>query len=144
MAALQFPANPSEDQLFQAANGSRWIYKGGAWRTYGNVNGMEPVDLTLPRYDLAISPIGAGGNLDQRQVFTVDNSTAGVKTMSFTNMPAGKAMTVVLVVTGNVGTVAIPGITFADGIDNTVGPNKTLFVLFWDGAAFTVTSNVKQ
>lgn len=144
MAVLNFPANPSEDQLYQATDGSRWIYKGGAWRSYSNVNGLEPVDLTLPRYDLAVAPMGASGNLNQEQVFTVDNTVAGVKTMAFSNMPAGKAMTVVLVVNGNVGTIAIPGITFATGVDNTVGTNKTIFVLFWDGAAFTVTSNIKQ
>lgn len=144
MAAILFPTNPTEDQLFQSTDGARWIFKNGAWRSYSSVNGLEPVDLTLPRYDLAVAPIGSGGNLNNQQVFTVDNSVAGVKTMSFTNMPAGKAMTVVLVVTGNVGTIAIPGITFAEGVENTVGPNKTIFVLFWDGSAFTVTSCVKQ
>lgn len=144
MAVLDFPTNPTEDQLYQTAEGKRWIYKNGGWVSYGTVNGMEPVDLTLPRYDLAVAPIGAGGDLTKEQVFTVNNTTSGVKNITFTGMPSGRAMTVVVVVTGNTGTIAIPGLTFATGVDNTVGANKTTFVLFWDGAAFTVTSNIKQ
>lgn len=142
MAAIAFPTNPTENQPYEE-NGRLWLYQSGKWVLAGTEQGN--ITLALNRYDLALRNTTSAANLNDAQVFKIANAGATSKTLSFSNVPAGRAMTVVLVVRGNAGSILMPaGVEYATGIDNTLGTTRTIFVLFWDGEVFTVTSNVKK
>lgn len=146
MAQIQFPPTPVEDELHDTGDGRVWVWKQGAWRLYSSVNGMDPVSLKLQVYDLAVDTlVGGAGNLDNAQVFRLDNTTTGGKSVNLTGMPANRAMTVVLVVKGNAGALSMPaGTVYAVGITGAMSPTETIFVLFWDGLGFTVTANIRK
>lgn len=144
MAAIVFPLNPVEDQVHQE-DGRTWVYKNGAWRLISAVTGSNPPSLVLQRYDLAVKATTGSSDLAEAQVFTLANSVAGAKAVSFTNMPAGRAMTVVIEVTGNAGAVSMPvGTDFAVGVDTSLSATRTLLILFWNGTKFMVTANIKK
>lgn len=145
MAQIQFPPNPSEDDVHDTGDGRIWVYKNSAWRLYSSVNGADPIDLKLAVYDLSVAPLTGPGDLTSHQVFTLDNTTAGLKTVNLTDMPANRAMTVVIVVKGNAGGLNMPvGTVFATGVTSALSTSETIFVLFWDGKAFTVTANIRK
>lgn len=144
MAVLNFPSNPVEDQGYDSGDGRIWVYKDGAWRQKSSVTGMEGISLILNRYDLEIKATTGAANLNDAQVFTIDNSSNSVKNVTFSNLPAGRAMTVIIEVVGKVGVVNLPaGITYATGVDSTLANTRTMFVLFWNGQAIRVTNNIK-
>lgn len=141
MAAIVFPLNPTEDQIYTDGDLS-WIFKADAWRL---LTGAKPPVLVLARYDLAIKPTTGASDLNDSQVFTVDNSTATAKAITFQNAPAGRAMTVVVDVAGSVGAVTFPvTVEFAAGVDTSLSTTRTLLILFWDGSKFIMTANIKK
>lgn len=143
MAAIQFPANPQPAQAFTLPDGRRWVYVEKAWRLVSSIQSGMPLNLNLDRYDLAVGRT-LTTDLDEKQVVAYDNTTTGTKQVILNDAPAGRAMTVILEITGNVGTVTLPAnVVFAQGVDNSLGATKTIFVLFWNGSGFTVTSNIK-
>jgi len=144
MAVLNFPTNPTENQIYSVGDGRDWIYIGGVWQLKTTVFGIAPISLVLDRYDLAFQTTTGAGNLNVAQVFKIDNSTSSVKTVSFTNAPATRAMTVVLEITGSVGTVNLPaGVVYAQNVDSTLSTVKTMFIMFWNGTEMKVTTNIK-
>ena len=91
----------------------------------------------LNTYDLG--PVVTTGvcDISTSNVFTLANSSAGIKTISFTNAPAGRAMTVVVLVSGKVGNVIWPvGIIWSDNAAPQLGALVTNVVLLWDGTRF--------
>lgn len=141
MTTLNFPANPTEGQIFQSeVDNRKWKFTDGAWRLFG-INSIESA-LRLERYDLAIADSTDGsGDLETAQVFKIDNTTATAKTVSFTNPPAGRAMTVIVEVTGNAGAINMDaGVTVAKDLDTSLSPTQTVFVFFWNGESFKLMS----
>lgn len=144
MAAIAFPPNPVEDQLFEDSQGRGWVFKNGSWVSKATEFGPNTtISLKLESYDLktAITP---GGNLQDQQVYLVNNTSGGAKAIAFTNPPAGRAMTIIIKVTGNAGALSLPaGTVFAEGVDTKLSTKTTFFIMFWDGATFTATANIK-
>lgn len=90
-------------------------------------------------YDVTITS-GPSVDADLAQVTVVDNSTADVKTIAFTNMPEGRAKTMVVLVVGKVGTIAYPGnANLADDSAIALSNTKTTLVFFWTGSDFIVS-----
>lgn len=144
MAVLNFPTNPAENQIYSVGDGRDWIYIGGVWQLKTTVFGIAPISLVLNRYDLAYTTTTGAGNLNDFQVFKIDNSTNTVKTVSFTNAPASRAMTIVLEITGSVGTVNLPaGIVYAQNVDSTLSSVKTMIIIYWNGTEYRATTNIK-
>lgn len=143
MSAIVFPLNPTEDQQFTDGNGHLWIFKSGSWVSKSTGLGFGPINLRLETYNLAIKTTN-GGNLNESQVFKITNSTSTAKALAFTNTPANRAMTVVVQLIGSAGAVSLPaGSVQAQGVDLTLSTKETFLILFWDGAKFTLTANIK-
>lgn len=138
-----FPDNPVEDTVWTDQYGRVWIYKSDSWVSKNAAFGPAVVNLKLETYDLAINDT-QGGDLKASQVYKVDNTDATAKSIAFTNPPADRAQTVVVIINGNAGAVSLPeGTVFAENVDVTLGATKTIFVLLWDGDNFTATTNIK-
>lgn len=90
-------------------------------------------NTSFPRYDLASISTTDTLDLATGNAFTIDASTA--RTLTFSNVPAGRNMTVVLTISGS------SAITWPAGIrwhgDGTTAPELgatwTIVVLSWDG-----------
>lgn len=88
-------------------------------------------------YDLAIEVSNGVLNLENRQVFRIDNKTDRIITLELKNAPIDRAATVVVVVEGNVGTITWPeDIVWGDDASPELGQNLTTIVFFWDGLRF--------
>lgn len=95
------------------------------------------------QYSLPITTGTGAIDLSQTQVYKVDLTAAGQKTISFTNAPA-KAMTIVIEALGNTGTIIFPvGTVNVTGVSNTLGAVKTLFILFWDNEKYYIVNVAK-
>lgn len=104
----------------------------------GNSRKMSVAELTkVDRYDLAAVAATSECDLATSQVFAIDNTVAGAKTLSFVNAPEGRALTAVVKITGNTGSVNWPGnIAWNQGTAPEMGATSTTVILFWDGASF--------
>lgn len=141
---IKFPESPSEGDVFTLPDGRRWIYNSDAWRLKTSIAAGDPYNLNLDRYDLKIAAPGLLLDMSDAQVMVVDNSTEDVKNVEITTPPEGRAMTCVLEIIGNAGTIVLPeNFTFAEGVDTSLGNTKTMFILFWNGSSFTVATNIK-
>lgn len=88
-------------------------------------------------YDLAIEISDGVLNLEDRQVFRINNKTNRVINLELQNQPIDRAATVVVVVEGNVGTINWPqNIVWGDDASPELGQNITTVVFFWDGVRF--------
>ena len=107
----------------------------------GEAKQMSLVDaLAFDKYDLKVQPSTGALDMSKQQVFTIDNSAATAKTLTFSGAPAGRAVTYVVVILGKAGAVTWPGVaTLAWNADTPpdLGTNRTVVVLLWDGAIFT-------
>lgn len=93
--------------------------------------------LGFDTYDLAIEISEGVLNLENSQVFRIDNKAAGVINLSLINPPADRAATVVVVIEGNVGTISWPaGVVWNDDTAPDLGVNISTIVFFWDGVRF--------
>lgn len=116
-----------------------------------NKDGTDKLDVTaeistaFKRYDLSVASTTGTMDLNNTQVYTIDNSSGtAVRTMVLTNAPTGRAMCVVVKVNGTAGSVAFPtGAKVADGVDTNLGTVSTIFVLLVIGTDVTVTSNLR-
>lgn len=89
--------------------------------------------ISTGRYDLASATTTATLNLAQQQVFRV--AATSNRTLSFSNAPgSGRAMTVVVRLTGSSGTITWPaGIAWSDSTAPELMGTWTIVTLFWDG-----------
>lgn len=102
------------------------------------------VNTSFSKYDLGVATTTGELNLAANQVFTLVNNTNTGKTLSITNAPANRAMTVVVKVAGSSGSVGFPaGAKLADGVDATLGTVSTIFVMLVIGTDVTVTTNLR-
>lgn len=91
------------------------------------------------RYDVSVG-VGTVIDASLNQVHRVDNTTSSVKNISFTNLPADRAMQLVVVIEGKAGAVGYPaGCNLADGLSIGLSNTKTTLVFFWDGSGLIVT-----
>lgn len=95
------------------------------------------------QYSLPITTGTGVIDLSTTQIYKVDLSAAGTKTISFTNPPA-KAMTIIIEAVGNTGTISFPAsVVNTTGIDTALGVVKTIFVLFWDTEKYYLVNVAK-
>lgn len=90
----------------------------------------------LSRYDLASVSITATLDLATSNVFRVDASVA--RTLAFANAPgAGRAMTVVVHISGNSAVTWPAGIDWDSDAAPELGDTETKVVMFWDGVEWS-------
>lgn len=100
-----------------------YVRSNGAWKK-------------LDRYDLRV--MSATGVLDASvaNVFEMDGTSN--KTLSITNLPTGRAMTVVVKFLGNGGSMTWPTpMAWSNGTPPTLGVTRTIVTFFWDGKDLT-------
>lgn len=108
-------------------------------KVYPNVAKANTADFT--RYDLPVAVTTGNLDLSQNQVFKIDLTTAGVRTINFVN-PPDRAMVVVIETIGSVGTLQFPpSMKITEDSDQTVGESRSIITLFWDGSAMYFMSN---
>lgn len=103
------------------------------------------VNTSFGRYDLTAGTTTGAIDLAVGQVYKVVNNTAATNhPITFTNIPANKAMTAVVTIEGNAGTVSFPSVKLADGVDiTTLGTTRTICVIFFADGAQTLTSAIR-
>lgn len=112
------------------------IVQGGASRKIylADLIGFDTYDLDIEISEGAI-------NLANSQIFRIDNKVNRTVNLTITNQPAGRAMTIVLVVEGKVGTINWPGnIVWNNGTAPELGTNVSNVIIFWDGVRFLGTT----
>lgn len=107
------------------------VYKpADANKTYVWKNGW----VEFNRYDLNAQTTTGVCDVSLSNVFLLNATTTGTKTVSFTNLPTGRATTVVVLVSGNTGNVVWPSnIQWANGEAPTMSPTMTNVVFLYDG-----------
>lgn len=135
---------PNAMYIVNAGTSSAQIFVANASGT-GVRDITTTVNTDFTTYTLGVGTSTGSMDLKTAQVFTIANSTTGVRSMALTNLPAaGRAMTCVVRVVGNTGTVALPsGAKVADGADTTLGTTSTIFVMLVVGSEVTVTTNLR-
>lgn len=90
----------------------------------------------LQSYRLAATTTEGVIDLDVANVFRITANAP--KTISFVNTPGSNVfLTIVIVVSGNTGALTWPsGIVWDAGIAPTLGANKTVITLVWDGTTW--------
>lgn len=112
-------------------------------QTVGDVSAWE-IASKVDKYDLKVNTTTGAADLSSAQVFKVDNTTAGTKTVTVSNAPVGRAMTIVIKIKGAVGTIAYGNTVLWDGGSQpALGTAFTLITLFWDGTEFTGSAGQK-
>lgn len=112
------------------------IVQGGASRKIylADLIGFDTYDLDIEISEGAI-------NLANSQIFRIDNKINRTVNLTITNQPAGRAMTIVLVIEGKVGTINWPGnIVWNNGTAPELGTNVSNVIIFWDGVRFLGTT----
>ena len=95
----------------------------------------------LDRYDLLVTSTTGAMDVSVSQVFKVDGTAN--KTMSFTNLPANRAMTIVIVFTGSGASLTWPGnLAWSNGTSVTLGTTRTVVTILWDGTNLTGTTSL--
>lgn len=88
----------------------------------------------LDRYDLAIGAATSTLDVSVRQVFTVDLSVS--RTLNITNLPSGRTMPIVVIFSGNTGSVVWSNtINWTDNTAPTYSTTRTVITLLWDGSS---------
>ena len=90
----------------------------------------------LTKFDSYNVAIGNTTQLDiNHTVFTINNTTAGAKTIALpANLPAGRACTIIVVIRGKAGTVTWDAnIKWAANTAPVLANTVTIGVLLWDG-----------
>lgn len=103
-------------------DGKSYVRKNGQWALFD-------------RYDLAM--ISSTGEIDANQgnTFVMTNDTAGTRALSFKNLPANRAMTLVVFVRGNIGNITWPTeVKWNNGLAPTLSETFTNLVFFWTGS----------
>lgn len=97
--------------------------------------------MAFDKYDLKVAASANGAlAMDKQQVFTIDNTAATAKTLTFNGAPAGRAATYVVVIAGKAGAITWPAnnvLAWNADTPPDLGATRTVVVLLWDGATFT-------
>ncbi len=97
------------------------------------------------KYNLAIETSTGVLDLSSAQVFRIDNSATTAKTISFTNAPADRAMTVVVRIIGSKGVITWPAdITWNDNLPPVLGTTLTTVCLLWDGLSWSGAQSITK
>ena len=99
--------------------------------------GGKLLKVKFDRYDLKLQALAANNiDLNLAQVFTFTMSAS--RTLTFSNEPASdRTMTLVLIVSGNTGTITWPGnITWNASTAPVLGTNTTIITLVWKGTGW--------
>lgn len=97
------------------------------------------------KYDLAVTTTTGTANANTCQVFKIDNTTATTKTVNITNLPANRAMTIIIKVAGSTGTIAYTNtVSWDGGTQPTLGTAFSVIALLWDGSALTGSISQKN
>lgn len=95
----------------------------------------------LDRYDLLVTSSTGAMDVNVSQVFKVDGTAN--KTMSFTNLPPNRAMTIVIVFSGSGASLTWPGtLAWSNGTAVTLGTTRTVVTILWDGTNLTGTTSL--
>lgn len=95
----------------------------------------------LDRYDLLVTESTGAMDVSVSQVFQVDGTAS--KTMSFTNLPAGRAMTIVIVFSGSGAVLTWPSnLAWSNGTSPVLGATRTVVAVLWDGTNLTGTTSL--
>lgn len=95
----------------------------------------------LDRYDLLVTSSTGAMDVNVSQVFKVDGTAN--KTMSFTNLPANRAMTIVIVFSGSGASLTWPSnLAWSNGTAVTLGTTRTVVTILWDGTNLTGTTSL--
>lgn len=102
-------------------DGKNYVRRNGQW-------------VVVDRYDLAM--ISSTGEVDAAvgNTFVMENGTAGTRALSFKNLPANRAMTLVVFVRGNTGNITWPAeVKWNNTLAPTLSTTFTNLVFFWTG-----------
>jgi len=103
--------------------GAYYVRSANAWKRFD-------------RYDLNVTATTTTLDVNISQVFTVDLSAT--RTLTLSNLPAGRAIPIVIIFAGNGGTVSWTNtINWTDSTAPTYSTNKTVVTLLWDGSGLT-------
>lgn len=96
--------------------------------------GGKALGVTLDRYDVKLQALAANNiDLSVAQVFTFTMTAS--RTLTFSNEPASnRAMTLVLIISGNTGSITWPGnVTWNASTAPVLGATNTVVTLVWKG-----------
>lgn len=99
--------------------------------------GGNLLKVKFDRYDLKLQALAANNiDLNLAQVFTFTMSAS--RTLTFSNEPgSGRTMTLVLIISGNTGTITWPGnVTWNASTAPVLGTNTTIVTLVWKGTGW--------
>mgnify|MGYP001597814595 CR=1 FL=1 len=114
------------------ADGLDYVRKDNAW---------SELDIAFDAYSIK-STVSATGplvvNADSQQAFVVTNKSAGTRTLSFNNGPAGRMATAVLIIDGSTGDLSFTGTNLKWNESKIItrtelGPSRTILLFLWDG-----------
>uniref|UniRef100_A0AAU8GF05 Tail fiber protein n=1 Tax=Salmonella phage vB_SEnST11_KE23 TaxID=3161174 RepID=A0AAU8GF05_9CAUD len=95
----------------------------------------------LDRYDLLVTSTTGAMDVSASQVFTVDGTAS--KSMSFANLPVGRAMTIVIVFSGSGASLTWPSsLSWSNGVAPVLGATRTVVTVLWDGTNLTGTTSL--
>lgn len=95
----------------------------------------------LDRYDLNVVTSTGVMDISVAQAFKVDGTAN--KTMSFTNLPPNRIMTIVIVFNGGGASLTWPsGLAWSNGLSPVLGAIRTVVTILWDGTNLTGTTSL--
>lgn len=95
----------------------------------------------LNRYDVAVASSTGVMDVSTAQLFNISGS--GTATISFTNLPTGRAMTFVIVLAGKGGSLTWPSaLKWSNNEAPTLGDTRTNIVVLWDGTNLTAATGL--
>lgn len=116
------------DVLEAPKDSGYYVRQNGAWKK-------------LDRYDLLVTSTTGAMDVSVSQVFKVDGTAS--KTMSFTNLPTNRAMTIVIVFAGSGASLTWPsGLAWSNGTAPVLGTTRTVITILWDGTNLTGTTSL--
>lgn len=120
----------------------RRAYSSGAWSAWveicheANLAGMSSLIKNLSSYTLNAAAATTALDLSSTQVFRIDASVN--RTLTFSNPPgAGRAMAVVITLSGNKVITWPAGIRWNGGVAPALSPTWTVVTLVWDGSVWS-------
>lgn len=113
------------------SDGVRRVRVNGAWAVETQAQKIGVISTTTPVVDLG----------KQTVAFTLDNTGATAKTISFTNVPTNEYMLPIsIVIKGKAGVLTWPSnVKWSGSTAPTYGEAKTVVVILWDGEEFLAT-----
>ena len=127
------PTLPSETPFWNDSDTGIIHYQ----KTVGYTTTWHPLSL-FDTYSLRVDTSSGVIDANIAQVVRIDNSTATTKTINVSNAPTGRAMTFVIKIIGNAGSLSFTNtIGWDGGAQPSLGATFSVITLFWDGYTFT-------